>query len=72
MGYDRREFLRYSAAGVASLALGGTARAVDKVNPNQKPATPAGLPPPNPYDHTNTVAKLPPWDGATFVIAVRR
>ncbi len=52
------------------MAIGGRGSADGKPNPEQKAATPAGFPPKNPYDHTNQVAKLPAWDGATSSASV--
>lgn len=63
MGLDRRNFLRLAGAAVVSMPL--AARAEEKASRKQKPATKSGLPPKDPYNHTNVAATLPAWDGST-------
>jgi len=54
----RRRFLQLSAASVAAIPLRARAKGA-------LPRHGKDLPHANPYDHTNRVAKLPAWDGAT-------
>lgn len=62
MGIDRRTFLRLGAAGVASLPL--VARGDTNLTTAKMPLPQGNFPVKNPYDHVNTVATLPAWDGS--------
>ncbi len=59
MHLNRRRFLQLSAAGLASLPAASAFARKTKVKDGE--TTPAK----DPYGHTNTVASLPAWDGAT-------